>query len=701
MRFSLSWLREFVDTQAPASELARRLTSVGLHVETILEQDGDTLLEIEVLSNRPDCMNVYGVARELAAATGAALCPYPGTVGEDGGEAASAATVSIDAPDLCGRYCARLVRNVKLGPSPDWLARRLTAIGLRPVNNVVDVTNYVLWELGHPIHAFDYDTLKGHAIIVRLAGKGETLVTLDGVNRPLTPEMLVIADAERPVALAGVMGGSSTMVTESTRSLLIESAHFDPVSVRRTSKRLGLTTDASYRFERGADREAAPVALNRVADLVRQLAGGTVCRGVIEERSTPPVTRRIHLRTSRASLLLGIPVRPGAVQRALTALEFKVEARQDDFEVEVPSHRQDIEREVDLIEEVGRSMGYEAVPERIPHIAGSGGINRAGHRRESALRRALLAAGCHEALTTSFSTASEDWGLRQRLDDADPAIEAITLTNPITEDQEILRTTLLPGLLRVVAHNLNRGRKDVRFFEIGHTFRRGPAPPPTHGERKHPPAGPVDEPLQLGLALTGNVRSRHWIESPREMTFYDVKGLIESVLGEIGLSVELSPLTGSEALEAGRAAFISSGGARVGRFGALNLEWRERFDIKQDLFVAELKLDALFSRPDRRTAYRQLPRYPAVSRDLSLVARKEQAYGELEKAILATAPDRIVRVSVLDRYDGENLPPGTVGLTINIVYQHPDRTLASEEVTGLQERILEDLTGQFGVRLRA
>ncbi len=702
MKFSLAWIREFVQDGLTAEEVAGRLTSAGLPVETIDEAEGDAVLDVEIVSNRPDCMNVYGLAREVAAATGRSLCPYPGDPPpEDAGCAASTtARVSIEDADLCARYCARVVRGVRIGPSLPWMARRLESVGLRPLNNVVDATNYVLWEFGHPLHAFDLSALEGREIRVRRARRGESLVTLDGVRRALEPEMLVIADAARAVAVAGVMGGAETMVTGRTVDLLLESAHFQPASVRRTSKRLVLSTDASYRFERGADVEAVVMALNRAADLIRQAAGGTVCAGVVEVRTAPPATRRIRLRTSRASLLLGTPLEPRAAARAMDALGFLAEPRGADFEVEVPSHRQDVEREVDLIEEIGRHLGYDAVPERLPHIPGSGGVTRPGHRRERALRRALAAAGFSESFTTPFVSSELDWGLRQRLDPSEPAVEPVALANPMAADQELLRTTLLPGLMACVARNANRGLRDIKLFEIGGTFRRGEAVPPPHQHRKHPHPGPVEEPLTLALAMAGAPRPRHFAEPAREVAFHDVKGAVEAVLAEAGFESSVAPLRASEALDPARAAAVVVQGRAVGRLGAVARRWLDTLDLRQDVFVAEVGLTALFALPGSRPAFRPLPRHPAVSRDLSLVVRKGQPYGELEAAIRESAPGVIARVSVLDSYAGGGLPPGTTGLTVSVMYQSPDRTLSSEEVARLQEGLLRDLERRFGVRLR-
>jgi len=709
VKFALSWIREFVEIGEPAGEIARRLTDAGLPVETVTAlADGDAVLDVEVFPNRPDALSVYGIAREVAAALRRPLAPYAAAATARPSVAPSATprpSLTIEAPDLCGRYSALIVRGVSVGPSPDWLACRLLSVGLRPVNNIVDATNHALWEFGHPLHAFDLDTLKGPAIRVRRAVAQESIRTLDGQMRKLEAGMLVIGDADRGVAIAGVMGGADTMVTGATTSILLESAHFDPVSVRRTSRRLGLSTDASYRFERGADIEATVTALRRSAELIVKVAGGMADPVALDERPRPPQTRKLTLRVSRTARVIGAAVEPAIIAAALKRLEFTVSggpglrgADPDQFEVGVPSHRLDIEREVDLIEEVARSIGYDQVPERLPNIAGSGGVSRAGHRVEQLLRRGLESAGCSEAVTGSFSTAAGVAAF-------EPAITPVKLANPIAADQDVLRAGLLPGLLASVAHNVNRGRRDVRLFEIGQVFRRGDDAPPAH----------VVETRSLAVALTGAVRPAHWQERSRETGFYDMKGLMTSILDEAGLAASIeAPLAdgtaGSDpALESawdpGRSASIvcvTPYGRRVvvGRLGALARASGSQADLKQEVFVAEMDLTVVFAIPGRAMLFHPLPRYPAVSRDLSLIVKTGRSFAELERVIREAAPDRVVSVTLFDRYESANLPPGTEGLSLNVVYQHPDRTLASEEVMELQQRILESLAGRLGVVLR-
>jgi len=717
MKFSLEWIREFVETTAEPDEVAVHLTARGLAVESFETAHNDTILEIEMFTNRPDCMNHYGVARELAAALAHPLCPYPGTVSEDGkAEAAgSQASVAIEEGDLCGRYTSRIVRGVKVGPSPDWLARRLLALGMRPVNNVVDATNYVLWEFGQPLHAFDLKTLAGRKIIVRKAHRGEALTTLDGIRRTLDPAMLVIADASHAVALAGVMGGAPTMVTEATTDLLLESAHFSPSSVRRTARSLGLSTDASYRFERGADIEASVPALNRAASLITEIAGGSVSPGVLEARTRAFVPRSIALRTRRVWSLLGLSAGAGGntvasgnsvadgdrtIGDVLTRLQFVVTQGKGSLTVEVPSHRLDIEREEDLIEEVGRSLGYDAIPERLPLIPGSGGVERRGHRRETAFRGALQAAGVHEASTTPFVSAASDWTLRQRLSAEEPAIEPIGIENPIALDQEVLRTTLLPGLIGAVAHNINRGTREVRLFEIGRTFRRGTPPPPPHELRKHPPAPPVEETVSLALALSGAARPISWLDPARDVTFWDIKGLVSAVMAAGGLEPVFAGLPTSEALAPGAAARVDVRGEPIGRIGGLSQSARDRYGIKQEVFVAELSLSALWPVPSEGVSFEPLPRFPAVSRDLSLIIPASREYRDIERTIAGVAPERIASVTLFDRFAGEMLPAGKIGAGVRIVFQDPEKTLTSEEINEMLDRIVAALGREMDATLR-
>jgi phenylalanyl-tRNA synthetase beta chain len=696
VRFPVEWIREFVEIPASVDELASRLTAAGLVVDTVEGEGAAALLDIDVPTNRPDCMNVYGVAREVAAFSGRRLAPYPAGAPEAAGAppAREGASVQIEASDLCRRYCARVVRGVRPGPSPDWIARRLRAVGLAPVNNVVDVTNYVLWELGQPIHAFDLALLRGRRIVVRRARKAESIQTLDGEMRHLATDALVIADAERPVAVAGVMGGANTMISAGTSDVLIESAWFDPASVRRTARRLGLSTDASYRFERGADVEAAPAAADRAADLLAQVAGGSVAPGLLDAVAGEAAAGRIvHLRLRRVEALLGLGVPRERAAAALAGLGFDARLSPDGFEVGVPSHRQDVACEADLVEEVARSVGYASVPDRLPLLPGSGAVHRFAHRREETLRESLLGSGYSEVITYSFVGSEEDWLLREE------GAAAVALANPMAEGQDTLRSSLLPGLLQAVRHNLNHGVRDVRVFEVGKVFRRaeGAAGHEGRGRDASPAA---DEALAAGIAATGLCRPRHWLEPAREAGFYDVKGALDEALGRAGIRAAFEALPPPHPFRPGAAARIVVDGRAAGRAGILSAEAAGRLGIKAEAAVAEVDLTIAFAAPEERTTFRPLPRYPSAARDLALVVRPGVTWSEIEDAIREAGGALVARAAVFDRYTGPALPRGHVSLAVSVTYQHPERTLSAEEIQSAEARILAALGERFGITLR-
>jgi phenylalanyl-tRNA synthetase beta chain len=471
------------------------------------------------------------------------------------------------------------------------------------------------------------------------------------------------------------------MISPATTEVLLESAWFEPKSVRRTSKRLGLSTDASYRFERGADVEAARAAIDRAASLLAQVAGGEVLPGLIDIRSSEaPARRRLRLRSRRLGTLLGMPVDPSRAGAALTSLGFEVAKAADGLEVTVPAHRQDVGGEADLVEEVARSIGYDAIPETIPHLPGTGAVNRFAHRREETLRSSLLASGFSEAITYAFVGRDLDGLLGEE------GIAAVALANPMAEGQDVLRSTLLPGLALAVRHNLNHGVRDVHLFEVGRVFRR---------------ADTTEEILMAGLAVTGLARPRHWSEPSREAGLHDLKGAIEEALARLSLPATIEPLHGASPFRPGTAARILAGGRGAGRMGILSQAAAERLGIKAPVALAEIDLTRLFAAEETPMTFRPLPRFPSASRDLALVVRRGTAWRDLERAILDAGGDLVARVTVFDRYEGTSLPEGHVSLAVSIVYQHPDRTLGAAEVQAAESKVLASLGSRFGVTLRA
>ncbi len=686
MKFSDAWLREYVTIGEPPDTVGARLTAAGIPLDGIEGERTDAVYDFDVFSNRPDCMNHLGLAREYAALTGSRLKPPDTAVPRGGGPTARSASVAIEDADLCARYSARGVLGIRVGPSPDWLRRRLESIGQRPINNVVDATNFVLWEMGHPLHAFDLDRLSGHRVVVRRARPGETLTTLDGVERHLAPEMLVIADAERAQALAGIMGGRATEIAPATRNVLLESAWFDPVSVRRTARALGLRTDASHRFERGADPEGTIAALDRAARLIAEIAGGTVTDPCLDIHPRPFPPRAIRFRPARARALLGFDLPDEIMKEALVRRGFTVDpergrGRETAWTVGVPSFRRDVEREVDLIEEAARHRGYDAIPGTLPLLPDAGSGPDEADRVLRVVRHGLEAAGLSEAINAAL-IEREDCRLFE------PGLEKpLAVENPLQTQAAFLRPGLLPGLLRNVAHNLNHGLECCHLYEIGTAFRPG--------------RGLPDERTLVAFVLAGRGVPAHWSLPARDVDLYDAKGAVELLAELLGLS----PLTFSSDrmpfLAEGRALLaLARDGRPLGIVGELARHALERYGIERPVYGGELDLTALTTARRAERRYRALPRHPAVRRDLALVVGDGVAFEAIERVIRESATLPVVAVRAFDRYRGAGIPDGQVSVAVQVVFQHPERTLAAEEVQSAQEAIVEALARAVGARLR-
>jgi phenylalanyl-tRNA synthetase beta chain len=652
----------------------------------------DWILDVEITPNRPDALSVVGVAREVAALTGAPFRFPKVLVTEGAAEASALATLDVQAPDLCPRFCARVITGLTVKPSPPWLAQRLRAVGLRPINNLVDVTNYIMWEMGQPLHAFDRDTLAQHTVVVRRARPGERMKTLDGQERAIGPDTALVCDPEHAVGIGGVMGGADSEVTASTTSVLLEAAYWDPGSIRRTARGLGLHTDAAYRFERGGDIEAPPDVLARAAQLMADLGGGTVARGVLDAYPDPRPHRRITLRLSRVERVVGAcPPRADAV-RILQGLGFAVDDSGDDLQVVVPSFRRDVHQEDDLVEEIVRIWGYDQIPLT---LAGGGEIlpvkRPAGLRVARVMSRALNAAGLFECVSWSFL----DPDRLKRMGWDDPA-GLITLQNPSSVERSVLRPSLIPGLLEVLATNANRQTPDARLFEVGNVF----APHrPEDGDR------PAHEELRLGIALTGLRAPRAWFTGGRDrVDAYDAKGLAELALHAAGLTDAETRVWPAEQvpayLEPGRAARLVRGSLELGWFGEVALAAREVFDLPGPVFVAELSVTALAGLPMTVARYEPLPRFPAVQRDLAIVVGSEVTAGEVEAAIRALGLDLLTRITLFDVYTGGQVGSGRRSLAWSLTFQAPDRTLTDAEVNRLHERIVAEIAKRFRAEVR-
>jgi phenylalanyl-tRNA synthetase beta chain len=709
MRFSWSWLRELsgVGEAFDAAEAGRLLTAAGMSVEAI-EPAGegagaDLAFDADVTTNRPDAMCHRGLARELAAVAGGTLQPLPsGPLGER--VAAPEGLVTIECPTLCRRYAAVIVRGVTVGPSPEWLQRRLLAIGARPISNVVDATNYVMWELGQPTHAFDLATLVDRRVVVREARDGERLTTLDGVERELAAGMVVIADRERAIGLGGVMGGQNTEVGPGTTEVLVESAWFDPSSVRRTAKRLGMHTDASHRFERGADPEAQVVAAERVAALLVEIAGGTVVAATVDARGEAlPPQERITLSSARLDRFAGVAIPPAAVERLLGAVGFDLQ-RPDATEasvdamapveaaprsgqaapqpaggvrwsVAVPSWRRfDVLEEADLFEEALRLHGFDAVPSALPAVGGPDAPELPTHALRRHLREELAAAGFAEAIDWAFYGASDDIRF------ATPGAPgpALALVNPLSERHALMRRSLLPVLLEAATYNRRRGAPAVRLFEVGHVFWRGADGLPNEAE-------------QLAIVCGGRLGTP-W-ERPAELDLFDLKGIVEALGEGFGRRLEARPAT-LPGLAPGRAATLhaAGGGEVVGILGQV-AESAEGYP----LFVAELATAAFLPLPAPARVVPP-PRVPGIAIDTTLTHALDVPWAALAAAIDERRPAELVEVALENRYQGPGVPAGAVNTTIHFVYHAGERTLTQDEVNERHGALAAHLAERFGWR---
>ena len=652
----------------------------------------DHVLEVEVTPNRPDCLSVLGIARELAALTGARLRPPQVALKESGDAARSLARVRIEAPDLCHRFTARVISGLTIGPSPAWLRARLGAIGLRPISNVVDVTNYVLWELGQPLHAYDYETVADATIVVRRARADERFTTLDGQERALDASMLLIADPRRAIGLAGVMGGANTEVTARTTRVLLESAWFAPASIRRTSRALGLRTDAAYRFERGADVEGLVSASARAAALIAETAGGTIARGVVDAYPRKRKPQRVRLRMSRVKRVLGIAPSPALARKVLTGLGLAVTSRGADLEVAVPSFRRDLSMEDDLVEEIVRVWGYDRIPSTLPGGAISLVTHPATLRQSEAVRRALVGAGLAEIVTYAFSDPARTELLRRPTDP-----KPVELMNPLAQDASLLRTHPLEGVLSAVATNVRRQQADVRIFEICKTY-AALRPPSAEGDLAVPA---TIEPRWVAIALTGGRTEPGWSGAPEPVDVYDAKGLAEHVLAALAVPTatgEAGALSGFEPDCHGT--LVTESGAILAEFGEVAATLRESFGIAAPVFAAVVSLDAVEATSAAPLRYQALPRFPAVERDLAFVIGGDQTLtaAQIESALREEAGPLLRRLVLFDVF---RFPDGRSSLAWRLLFQAEDRTLTDAEVNAIQERVVRRVTETFHITLRS
>jgi len=661
-------------------------TPVGQDCVALLGLD-DVVFEIEVTPNRGDWAGLIGVARELAALFGTTYRLPEITVDEGDAAAADLSSVIIEEPDLCPRYCGRVLTNVTIGPSPLWLCQRLIAAGLRPINNVVDVTNYVLIETAHPLHAFDYDALDENRIVVRRARTGETIKTIDGEVRTLSEEMLIIADASKPVAVAGVMGGHDSEVGETTTKVFLESAYFKPTSVRATARALGMMTEASQRFQRGADPEMALFAIQRAARLIRQVAGADVAAGVLDERPLRAKPIEVALRHERTNALLGTEVPAQEQERILERLGFEVVNRKAGaFTVRVPTWRHDVSHEADLIEEIARLYGYDRIAITLPRIRQNENAKDFGpfEKPSRALRRSLVGQGLTEMMHMTFTSpqAVANAGLNG------PYLDMVSLQNPLSETMSTMRTSLMPRILATVSDNLKRGAGGLRAFEMGPVFF------PSRGE---------DLPRQaerLAIVLTGPAAPAHWSGPPRPVDFYDIKGYAETVLDFFGLTDPAFKAGDFGPFDPLQTARIEADDVALGWMGLVRSGVLRKFDIEQATYLLELDLDRLLTRPAPVAQFEPMANFPPSLRDMAVVVDAHVPAGEISRLAQRTGGGLLKRVDIFDIYTGEQIPAGKKSIALSLVFQSPKRTLTDKDTQKAWDKILRTLQKEFGAELR-
>src|SRR3989304_7302388 len=672
MKISYNWLKEYVNFYLSPHELADKLTNVGLVVADIQTVDDDFCLEVEVTSNRPDCLGIIGIGREVVALGGGCLHLPETSVESVNKEILKFVNVLVDDPILCPSYTARVVQHITVEPSPEWMQKRLKCIGLRPVNNIVDITNYVMTETGQPLHAFDLDKLSDKKIIVRKAMSGEEIVAINGARRALFHDMLVIADSKRPIAIAGVMGGKETEVSDSTRNILLECAQFEPRQVRRTSKALGITSDSSYRFERGIDPEGIDYASRRVASLIKEYGGGEVASGVIDIRSGRCETTKITVRKERLHKVLGIEIKRDIASDILKRLQFNILNEETGFkpvssfiDVEVPSFRGDVYREIDLIEEVARIYGYNNIPTKTS-IGVRGSVKSKYEIEEDPVLHFLIGLGFYEVKTFSIVDKSPLQSINLWSDSG-----GIDIANPLRQEESRLRTCLLPSLINIKIYNMHHGVEKVKIFEIAKVYL-------------------ADDRLPREKTCLGIVA---------DVDFYTLKGIIESLLLNLGIILNCELVTAgvieSKLFKDEKTAKIKLNANILGYLGEA-----KEFGFKTSPYMAELDLDLLVEKSNFTKKYQTLSQYPPVFRDLAVIIKEDYIWADIENCVKNTKANYLKEINFFDIYRGKQIPAGMKSIAFNLCFQSQDRTLKSEEVDLRSEEHTSELQSRLGAELR-
>jgi phenylalanyl-tRNA synthetase beta chain len=693
MNISYNWLKDLIEINLNPQELAEKLTAVGLAVEGVHQFEDDFVFDIDLTSNRPDCLSHLGVAREINVIQGTSF--KPNIINNyqviSGSEAEQTNLVTIQDPELCRRFTGRVIRKVKIAPSPEWMVKRLEAIGQRSINNVADITNYVMHELGNPMHAFDYSKLTEGRIVVRRAAASEKIVTLDGVERELKDEMLAICDAEKPVAVAGIMGGQFSAISDETTDVFLEVAYFKRESIRQTSRQLGLATEANYRFERGVDIENLLNASNRCVDLICQYAGGTADEPVVDVFPQPHSEMIVSLRPARVPALTGLNVENDEILRILQALGLKLKDATDQTKSTfiAPTWRYDMEQEEDLVEEIARHVGYDKIAEELPPSFVAGEYQPTEPRKKT-LRQTLATIGFNEAISYSFidQTFDEKFDLLPDLVNEFAAEKFITLQDSIIEGAIRMRPTLLPGLLNAVRTNFNFGRRDLKLFELGKIFAAvGDSELPVERE-------------SFALVMTGGEMFENRAGTTKKFDFYDAKGALEMAFDSLNLPKPDFQVESIKHLRDGQSAVVSLNGRKIGSFGLLADSIADGFKFRQPVFVAEIDLETVFLSGTQTVTYRPLPEYPAIVRDVSLLIKRRINFVDLKQTIAEMKVENLQSTELVDIYEGQGLADEERSVTIRLEFRAENRTLRDEEVDSSQSLIIQTLENRLGAKQR-
>lgn len=693
MKVQVDWLKEYTEIDVPADELGHVLTMAGLEIEsheTVDLPDGEKseVLELNVTPNRGYCLSHIGVAREVSALLKKSLKLSDPIKALEvaSGAVAVGDRVSVEnlEPELCPRYCALVIENVKVGPSPKWLKDRLLAIGLRPINNIVDITNFVMMEYGQPLHAFDWDLLTGNKIVIRRAKKGEPFASLDGTELKLESDALVIADSDRPVALAGIMGGTNSQVSETTSHVVLESACFDPATVRKGSKKYGLRSDSSYRFERGVDWNGVVSAQARAALLIKELAGGEICSGRIDiypEAGKPIV---VPLRVSRVNQLLGGSFSAEQIQDLLSRLGMEIAEPSETMQVKIPSFRPDLSREVDLIEEIARIDGFDKVGTVFP-VAGVRPVKISARQKIiKKVREVLCCTGFSETVHYSFIENAHAEEFKTAF--ASEQDQLIVLKNPLSSENDTMRTSLIPGLLKTAALNLSKGQKPLKLFEVGSVYFSGP-----DGNRT--------EKAVLSAIVLGPYELTPWKPRGKEYDFYDLKGTLETLVEHLHLKLETSP-GGKPFLMKGKSVRVHVNDMELGYLAQVDPEQKPVHEMGQNIYALELDLGALENAISSSLQFQQIAKFPETYRDISILVDRQVTSQQVADLILKIGSPLIQKVELYDHFEGKKIQADKKSLTFALSFQSAERTLSDEEVTPLFERIIQTLESELGASLR-